>query len=115
MSVTADAVSAVLADHTAVYGSGELELAHMPPVNVAPDQLASIGAYVAREYGDYGYSIEYLWSVTGAVTVAQVRHSDGSRFIIAGDRWSNVRRLDNASADVLAAGIAEMHNRAVTP
>lgn len=113
MTVQAEAVAAVLADNTSAMGGGALELAHMAPVNVAPDQLASIGAYVAREYGDYGYSIEYLWSVTGAVTLAQVRCSDGGRFIIAADRWSNVRRIDSDDLDLMAAEIAAMHNNAV--
>lgn len=117
MSVTSEAVAAVLADCTCgPFGLGaEIELGHMAPLNVSCDQLCAIGGFVSREYGDYGYTVEYLRTVTGAVTVAQVRHFDGSRFIVAADKWGSVRRVDNTSVAALAAEVTEMHNRAVAP
>ena len=64
-------------------------------MNITPDQLATMGSYVAREWGDYGYFFEAIESPSRYVSVGHVVASDGSRFFVAVDRWSNVRHADS--------------------
>lgn len=110
----ASRIADALRGRTSQYGQG-VELTSSGQLVAGPDQMAALGGWVGREYGDYGYVFEYLHSITGAVTLAQVRHFDGSRFIVAADKWGQVRRVDNASVETLAADIAAMHEAAVTP
>ena len=58
-------------------------------LSISPDQLSAAGSYVSREWGDYGYSIEGIESPTHAVSLFHVRYLDGSRFVIAADKWGN--------------------------
>ena len=75
-------------------------------LSATPDQISSIASYIAREWGDYGYRITALESPTYAVTVATVRHSDGSEFKVMGDRYGNCQPLSEDKtlevADILA-------------
>jgi hypothetical protein len=89
-------------------------------LSITPDQLASAGSYIAREWGDYGYRIEEIESPTRAVSLFHVVAGDGSRFTVLCDKWGNVAHADTheytASADRLAAlmpRIAGMHANAV--
>ena len=58
-------------------------------VSISPDQMSAAGSYIAREWGDYGYTIEDVASPTHAVSLFHVRYLDGSRFVIAVDKWGN--------------------------
>jgi hypothetical protein len=49
------------------------------------DAVAAVVAYVGREWGDYGYRL----SQAGG-GVFQVRHTDGSRFLVGSDAYGNV-------------------------
>jgi len=83
-------------------------------MSVTPDQLSSLGSYIAREWGDYGYRIEGIESPTAAVSVAHVCASDGSRFDVMGDRWGNCRAVpEGLGAAQLTALVLEMHRAAV--
>ena len=84
---------------------------HHPLLSVSPDQLASAGSYIAHEWGDYGYRIEEITSPTHAVSVFSVVASDGSRFAIAADRWSNCDVLPD-DAEARTAKIRAMHAHA---
>jgi hypothetical protein len=57
--------------------------------NMTPDQMSAAASYIAREWGDYGYSIENVESPTHAVSLFHVRALDGSRFVVAADKWGN--------------------------
>jgi hypothetical protein len=85
----------------------------MTYLTITPDQLASAGSYIAREWGDYGYSIERIESPSRRVSVFRVVCSDGGRFSVLADRYGNCRHLDtHNSDDGLAAMVAEMHAKA---
>ena len=85
-------------------------------INITPDQLASAGGYIAREWGDHGYRIYAVESPTHAVSVFRVSAWDGSRFTVTVDKWGNVRHLDtHNSDDGLAELVTEMHVQAVAP
>lgn len=58
-------------------------------LSITPDQMSAAGSYIAREWGDYGYSIEEIESPTHAVSLFHVRALDGSRFVVAADKWGN--------------------------
>ena len=88
----------------------------MPYMSVSPDQLASAGSYVAREWGDYGYRFTGIESPASHVSVFRVQASDGSRFTVLVDRWSNCRHLDTHNGDEgLGLMIAEMQANATAP
>jgi hypothetical protein len=78
-----------------------------------PDVIQTAGAFVSRDWGEYGYSIAPAMR-SGAVYVFEVAHYDGSRFNIAVDRWCNVRAL---SDDLATAEdqVRAMHYTAVAP
>jgi hypothetical protein len=80
-------------------------------ISVSPDQLASAGSYISHEWGDHGYRIEEITSPTHAVSVFSVVASDGSRFAIAADRWSNCAELPDDPA-ARTAKIRAMHAHA---
>ena len=85
-------------------------------MSVTPDQMASVGSYISREWGDYGYRIEGIESPTYAVSVFRVVASDGARFSVLVDRWSNCRYLDTHNGDTGLAGLVrEMHEHATAP
>ncbi len=79
-------------------------------LQIAPDQMSSAGSYISREWGDYGYSIEKIESPTHRVSLFHVVASDGSRFIVATDRWGNSRHLDSHgyAADKQPAELTEL-------
>ena len=83
-------------------------------MSVSPDQLASAGSYIAHEWGDYGYRIEDITSPTRAVSVFHVCASDGGRFAVAVDRWSNCQALPDDMGERIDV-VRAMHARAVTP
>lgn len=56
---------------------------------VSTDQMSFAGAYVAREFGHYGYSVRIVWS-TYYWAAFELRHLDGSRRLFLVDRWCNV-------------------------
>lgn len=88
----------------------------MTYLSISPDQLASAGSYIARNWADHGYRIEGIESPTRAVSVFRVVASDGSRFSVLVDRWSNCRTLDTHHSDAgLAEAVAEMHATATAP
>ena len=85
-------------------------------LSITVDQLASVAGYIAREWGDYGYTIEGIESPTHAVSLFHVRHSDGSRFIVAADKWGNCQKAADSPGYVsealeaeLAGVVREMH------
>lgn len=91
-------------------------------LSISPDQLASAGSYIAREWGDYGYRIEEIESPTRAVSAFHVVASDGSRFTVLADKWGNVRHLDTHEfggyaraerSEFLTSAVAAMHANAV--
>jgi hypothetical protein len=89
-------------------------------LNISPDQLASAASFIASEWGDYGYRIEGIESPTHAVSLFHVRYLDGSRFVVAADKWGNCRHAADSpgyeSAELTAqldAVVAEMHANAV--
>ncbi len=83
----------------------------MSSISVSPDQLASAGSYIAREWGDHGYRVEEITSPTHAVSVFSVVCGDGARFAIAADRWSNCEELPDDPA-AREAKIRAMHAHA---
>ncbi len=92
------------------------------PVSITPDQLAAAGSYIAREWGDYGYTIEGVESPTHAVSLFHVRYLDGSRFVIAVDKWGNTGGpVESHGYDspertaALTELVSEMHAQAVAP
>jgi hypothetical protein len=85
----------------------------MYALTATPDQLSGIGAYIAREWGDYGYRIEAMESPTRAITVAHVVASDGSRFMVAGDRYGQCQQVSSIDKDEETfSEILAMHARA---
>jgi hypothetical protein len=66
------------------------------PLDITPDQLAAVGGYIARQWGDYGYTIEGIESPTHAVSLFHVRYMDGSRFIVAADKWGNCQKAGDS-------------------
>jgi hypothetical protein len=89
-------------------------------ISVTTDQMSAAAAYIAREWGGYGYRIELIESPTRAVSVFHVVASDGGRFIIAADTWGNTRGpVDSHGYDTperaaaLTALVTEMHANAV--
>lgn len=88
-------------------------------LRISPDQLATAGAYVSREWGDYGNRIEAIESPTWAVSLFHVVTGDGGRFVVAVDRWSNTGGpVESHGYDTpertaaLAALVRQMHERA---
>ena len=82
----------------------------MYAMSVSPDQLASLGGYIAHEWGDYGYRVTGIESPTWAVSVAHVCASDGSRFDVMGDRYGNCRAVpEGLTADQLTELVLEFH------
>ena len=100
-------------------------------LSITPDQMAAAGSYVAREYGDCGYSFEQIESPTRRVSLFHVVAGDGSRFIVAADRYGNVRTVEHGydehgahsyaddmagcghdEAELLTRVVAEMHANA---
>jgi hypothetical protein len=88
-------------------------------ISVTPDQMASAGSYISREWGDYGYRIENVESPTHAVSVFHVVASDGGRFVVAVDKWGNaggpVESHGYESPErtaALAALVSDMHAKA---
>jgi hypothetical protein len=55
------------------------------------DAYMSAGAYLRKEWGDYGYSIGVELAGIGAYLFT-CRHSDGSEFFLLSDRYGNVTR-----------------------
>jgi hypothetical protein len=88
-------------------------------MSITPDQLASAGSYISREWGDYGYRIEAIESRTSTVALFRVCASDGGRFSVLTDKWGNCRYLDTHNHDDQDAGlfeaVREMHAIAVNP
>lgn len=90
-------------------------------LTVTPDQMASAGGYISREWGDYGYRIEDIQSPTHAVSLFHVVASDGACFSVAADKWGNCRYQDthglseSQRSSALAPLVAEMHAGAVAP
>lgn len=80
-------------------------------ISVTPDQLAAAGSYIAHEWGDYGYRVEEITSPTHAVSVFAIVCTDGSRFAIAADRWSNCAVLPDDPAE-RTEKIRAMHTHA---
>jgi hypothetical protein len=64
-------------------------------LSITPDQLSAAGSYIAHNWGDYGYRIELVESPTHRIALFHVCASDGSRFIVAGDRYGNCRYTDS--------------------
>ena len=88
-------------------------------LSISPDQMSAAGSYIAHEWGDYGYRIEAIESPTHAVSLFHVCASDGSRFIVAADKWGNTGGpVESHGYDTpertaaLAALVKEMHAHA---
>jgi hypothetical protein len=90
----------------------------MTMLSITPDQMAAAGSYIARSWGDFGYSIEKIESPTNRVSLFHVVASDGSRFIVAADRYGNCRYADShgykapAREAAVSAMVVEMHKAA---
>ena len=81
-------------------------------LSITPDQLGSAGSYIAHEWGDYGYRFTGF-ETYGKVTAGFVSASDGSRFTVLVDRWSNVDYVDTHSApDAWLDRARAMHEKA---
>jgi hypothetical protein len=94
-------------------------MTHPVYVDISPGQLSAAGSYIAREWGDYGYQIEGIESPTVAVSLFHVRALDGSRFIVAADKWGNCRKAADSPGYAteelgakLAAVVKKMHTAA---
>lgn len=59
---------------------------NLPGMGASPDAVVSLAAYVSREWGDYGYRMNVLGLADGSA-IAECRHSDGSRWWSACDRY----------------------------
>lgn len=88
-------------------------------ISISPDQMSAAASYISREWGDYGYTIEDVESPTHAVSLFHVRYLDGSRFVVAADKWGNtggpVDSHGYASPErttALDALVREMHAKA---
>ena len=79
-------------------------------LSITPDQLSAAGSYISRTWGDYGYRIEKIESPTHRVSLFHVVCSDGSRFIVAADRYGNCHDVQPGSDPV--ALVREMHAKA---
>ncbi len=91
-------------------------------LSITPDQLASAGGHISRTWGDYGYRIEAVESPTHMVSLFHVCASDGSRFVVAVDKWGNAGGpVDSHGYETaertaaLSALVSEMHAKAVAP
>jgi hypothetical protein len=67
-----------------------------PAYGSSCDALFGIAGHVSREYGDYGYRASIIGTWQGGA-IAEVRHSDGSRFLLVADRYGNVARVADAA------------------
>lgn len=82
---------------------------------ITPDQMSAAGSYISREWGDYGYSIEQIESPTPRVSLFHVVASDGSRFIVAADRWGHCRYTGSHGyetperTEAIRSMVTEMH------
>ena len=88
-------------------------------LSITTDQLGGAAAYISKNWGDYGYSIEAIDSPTHAVSIFHVRYLDGSRFVVAADKWGNAGgNVDSHGYDTderteaLRVLVAEMHEKA---
>lgn len=79
-------------------------------LSLTPDQMSAAASYLIREWGEYGYTIEAIECPTYKVALFRIRHSDGSRFTIATDKWGNSR--DWESSDGEQDRVADMHRAA---
>lgn len=78
-----------------------------------PDAMSAAAAYVDCEYGPYGYRLGVALE-TGACTVFDVRHFDGSCFNIVADKWGNVVRIaDGVDRTTAEEVIRQAHRQAV--
>lgn len=62
---------------------------------MAPDAVIEVASKVNREWGSHGYAIQALTEgpVYGSA-IAEVWHSDGSRFFVGADRYGNSVHAD---------------------
>lgn len=67
-------------------------------VSIKPDQMVAAGAYIASEWGEYGYVVEAIYSY-GIVSAFQVACFDGGRFFVLCDLWGNLDSLQAEGAD----------------
>lgn len=88
-------------------------------LSITTDQLSGAAAYISRNWSDHGYRIEAIDSPTWAVSIFHVVAGDGSRFVIAADKWGNAGGdVDSHGYDTderteaLRVLVAEMHERA---
>lgn len=91
-------------------------------LHITPDQLSAAGGYIARTWGDHGYTVEEITSPSWLVSLFHVRMTDGSRFVVACDRWGNCRDAGDSHGYAeperdarLAAVVAEMTEAARLP
>jgi hypothetical protein len=75
---------------------------------VNPDALHAAVGYLCREWGEHGYRVTELrsigWSGAGAIGV---RHSDGSEFWIATDRYS-CHLVAGDTFEAVVSGLSEL-------
>lgn len=64
------------------------------PPGASPAALAAVARHVEREYGPTGYVVAVL-AASASLVVVEARHFDGSRFVLVGDRYENVVRVDD--------------------
>ena len=84
-------------------------MSYQSNLSLTTDQL-SVGSYIAQQWGDYGYTIEGIESPTHAVSLFHVRHSDGSRFIVAADKWGNCQKAADSHGYATPERTAELLN-----
>jgi len=82
----------------------------MNTLYLSADQMSAAAGYLARQWGEYGYTIEGIESPSTRVSLFRIRHSDGSRFTIATDRWGNCRDWESTEGE--RARVLEMHAKA---
>jgi hypothetical protein len=69
-------------------------------IALTSDQMSAAGAFIAREWGPEGYTVEAVESMGPRVSAFRVRCSDGGRFFVLADRWGNTAGVvpDGASS-----------------
>jgi hypothetical protein len=76
--------------------------------------MGAVALHVAMEYGHTGYRVGLAaCTAFGDVGVFEARHFDGSTFNLVADRWGNVKRPEDESADGVRDLVERMGREAV--
>jgi hypothetical protein len=67
-----------------------------------PDAMISAASLINREWGSYGYSIEYAESLGCGSVLLKVCAADGGRFYVGSTRYGNTVHNEDYSAALAA-------------